>query len=162
MARVYHRDSNGRFASGGGGGSGGGKRPKTAAGRASANLRLANKVIDKDPLNKKARFKRLAAEAALDQYKTMGGGRKGAAKPGAAKAKGKSAAKRKGPVTPVGRAGANLRAAEKALKKNPMDKKARFKRLAAQEALSTYKVFTENARKGAAKPGPKPGSRRKR
>lgn len=92
MARTYKRDSRGRFAGGGGGG----KKPKTAAGRASANLRAAEKARVINPYDKKAANKAITAAAAKDYYKTMGGGRKGAAKPTRkAAAKAPSVAERK-------------------------------------------------------------------
>jgi hypothetical protein len=75
------RDSNGRFASGGGGGGRGSRGPKTAAGRAGANLRAAQKARSANPYDKKAANKLITAQAAKDYYKTFGGGRKGAAKP---------------------------------------------------------------------------------
>lgn len=74
------RDRNGRFASGSGGG-GRSRAPKTAAGRASANLKSAEKARSANPYDKKAANKLITAQAAKDYYKTFGGGRKGAAKP---------------------------------------------------------------------------------
>jgi hypothetical protein len=55
--------------------------PKTAAGRASANLKRADKARRANPYDKKAANSLITAQAAKDYYKTMGGGRKGAAKP---------------------------------------------------------------------------------
>jgi hypothetical protein len=57
------------------------KGPKTASGRAGANLRSAQKQLNKNPMSKKAQNSLVTAQAAKDYYKTMGGGRKGAAKP---------------------------------------------------------------------------------
>jgi hypothetical protein len=57
------------------------KGPKTAAGRASANLRNAQKQLAKNPLSKKAAMAEATARAAAEVYKARGTGRKGAAKP---------------------------------------------------------------------------------
>jgi hypothetical protein len=56
------------------------KGPKTAAGRASANLRNAQKQLAKNPLSKKAAMSEVTARAAAEVYKARGTGRKGAAK----------------------------------------------------------------------------------
>ena len=56
------------------------KGPKTAAGRASTNLRNAQKQLAKNPLSKKAAMAEATARAAAEVYKARGTGRKGAAK----------------------------------------------------------------------------------
>tara|TARA_R110000868_G_scaffold168083_2_gene402662 strand:+ start:367 stop:975 length:609 start_codon:yes stop_codon:yes gene_type:complete len=101
MARTYRRDKNGKFSGGGGssGGGGGGasaggggkKGPKTAAGRASANLKAGEKGRQANPMDKKAANKATTAAAAKDYYKATGTGRKGAAKPGKKAAPAKAA-----------------------------------------------------------------------